>query len=320
MKRFTLTVLLSFIYCTGFCQLDSFRRNIEQDQWIPFRWDAGDLGERHFDKLSIGITGFLGNSRQPFDLQFDTGANISILYGKSLQSLKTNLPEKYNFLPDLSDESKEAFQSFELKMGSRGPTLTKLWVNNGYGQTFSKKEILEGDTLHIGTWGGDLYADKVLVMDFPKQRIALLNTLSEELYKQVEFVPILVKNNRPHIPVVINDSTYYLMYDSGASLFPLITVKKHWDVINPVAITDTLKNVSTFGKYSDVYGAPMQSDIHMGNRILKPQTIYYHPDPYHHHEPLFDRAGVIGTFGNAYFFDDIIVIDFKNKTFGLVKE
>lgn len=89
---------------------------------------------------------------------------------------------------------------------------------------------------------------------------------------------------------------------------------------NPVAITDTIKRVSTWGKYSDIYGARMQSEVRLGNTVLTPKVIYYHPDPYHYHEPIFDEAGVIGSFGNSYFLDRILVIDFKNKKFGLVRE
>ena len=205
-------------------------------------------------------------------------------------------------------------------MYPNGPTLKKVWVNNNYGDPVDSSDYNKKQPIRIGSWGADVCQNKVLVIDFQKQKMSFLNELPQDAYKMVDFVDIEIKNNRPHIPVTINGKKYYLLYDSGASLFPIMTVKKYWDIINPVAITDTIKRVSTWGKYSDVYGAKMQSEIRLGNTLLKPQIIYYHPDPYKYHEPIFNEAGVIGSFGNSYFFDRVVVIDFKNKKFGLVKE
>ncbi len=169
--------------------------------------------------------------------------------------------------------------------------LTKVWIDNKYGDVVDSASLSTKEPLPIGFWGADICDNRILIMDFAKQQIALLDALPDKTQSQIEFVPIEIKNHRPHVPVMINGKQYYLLYDSGASFFPIMTVKKYWDIINPVAVTDTIKRVSTWGKYSDVYGALMQSEVRLGHTTLKPQIIYYHPDPFKHHEPLFDEAG-----------------------------
>lgn len=320
MKKYFLLVLTALLTHISFAQVSSFRRQIDKKKWVPFSWYGDTLSGRRFDKLAIFITGQVANGVTPFNLQFDTGSNLSVLQGNTLESLKTLQPDQYASLPDLSDKTKEGYQSVQLKMLPEGPTLTKVWINNKYGDAVDAASLSAKEPLHIGSWGADICQNRILIMDFAKQQIALLDALPENTQRLIDFVPIEIKNNRPHVPVTINGKQYSLLYDSGASLFPIMTVKKHWDVINPVAITDTIKHVSTWGKYSDVYGAPMRSEVRLGHTTLTPKVIYYHPDPYKHHEPIFDEAGVIGSFGNSYFLDRIVVIDFKTKQFGLVKE
>lgn len=278
------------------------------------------MGGRRFDKLALYIRGQLDRVSQPFNLQFDTGSNVSVLKGNTLESLKKRQASQYAFLPDLSDKTKEGFQAVSLKMLPEGPTLNKVWIDNKYGETIEAIPSVSQRAIEVGSWGADVCESRILIMDFAKQQIALLDVLPQQVKEQIDFVNIEIKHSRPHVPIFINGKKYLFLYDSGASLFPIMTVKKHWDVINPVAITDTIKRVSTWGKYSDVYGASIQSEVRLGSTVLKPKVIYYHPDPYKHHGPVFDEAGVIGSIGNSYFFDRVIVIDFKNKQFGLVNE
>ncbi|QHW01055.1 hypothetical protein [Spirosoma endbachense] len=320
MKKYLFLVLTALITHLSSAQVRSFRKQIDKKKWVPFSWFGDTLGGRRFDKLAIFITGQLGNASTPFNLQFDTGSNVSVLKGNTLESLKQQQANQYAFLPDLSDKTKEGFQSVSLKMLPEGPTLTNVWIDNKYGEAIDSTSLTTKEALPIGSWGADICENRILILDFAKQQIALLDALPEKTQRQIDFVPIEIKNHRPHVPVTINGKQYYLLYDSGASLFPIMTVKKYWDVINPVAVTDTIKRVSTWGKYSDVYGAPMRSEVRLGHTTLTPKVIYYHPDPYKHHEPIFDKAGVIGSVGNSYFLDRIVVIDFKTKHFGLVKE
>lgn len=320
MKRYLLVLLTALITHLSSAQVSSFRKQIDKKGWIPFRWYGDTLGGRRFDNLAMFINGRLGNVSTPFKLQFDTGSDVSVLNGNTLESLKQQHTDQYGFLPDLSDKNKKGFQSVSLKMLPEGPTLHKVWINNLSGEAINAASLTPNEELSIGSWGADICENRILIMDFAKKQIAILDVLPQKTLRQIDFVPIEIKHHRAHVPVVINGKQYYLLYDSGASLFPIMTVKKHWDVINPVAVTDTVKRVSTWGKYSDVYGALMQSEIRLGQTVLTPKVIYYHPDPYKHHEPLFDEAGVIGSFGNSYFLDRIVVIDFKNKQFGLVKK
>ena len=297
-----------------------FLKSVNKKAWLPFKWASDSLGKRFFDRLAINIDSKINQVLYPLELQFDTGAPNSILYGNTLSSLIKLQPSLAAQWPELKRDSLKEWIpiNIDLAMTPTGSRVSKAYVLNQYGDTISPDEWKKGKPVHIGSWGLDARLGKTVLLDFKNQRIAFLDQpVNEQL---ISFVQFKFEKNRIKVPLTINGKEYYFLYDSGASLFPIMTVKKGWDLINPVATSDTIKRVSTWGKYYDVYGALLAAKVYIGDTPLAPKTIYYHPDPDKYHGPVFDEAGVIGSIGNSYFFDQILVIDFKNNRFGVVKK
>ena len=320
MKKIVLLIILTLWTAYGQAQEKTFLKSIDKKVWLPFRWTSDSLGKRFFDRLAINIDGKINQVLYPLELQFDTGAANSILYGNTLHSLIKLQPSLAAQWPELKKDSLKQWIpiNVDLAMMPTGPRLRKAYVLNQYGDTIASDELTKGKPVHIGSWGLDACVGKTVLVDFKHQRIAFLDQPVNDRF--VSFVPFRLEKNRIKVPLTINGKEYYFLYDSGASLFPIMTVKKGWDLINPVATSDTIKGVSTWGKYYDVYGAPLGAKAYLGNSPLTAKTIYYHPDPDKYHEPVFDEAGVVGSIGNSYFFDQILVIDFKNNRFGVVKK
>ncbi|MCE7044673.1 hypothetical protein [Dyadobacter sp. CY312] len=320
MKKILRLMIFVFFSIQAQAQEKTFLKSIDKKLWIPFRWTSDSLGGRFYDRLSINIDGKINNVPYPLELQFDTGASSSILYGNTLKSLVKVQPSLAAQWPELKSDTVNQWTQInvELSMPLTGSRVSKAYVMNRYGQTVSAEEFKEGKPIHIGSWGLDACLGKIVLLDFRNQRIAFLDQSVNE--KLVSFVLFKLEKNRIKVPLTINGKEFYFLYDSGASLFPIMTVKKGWDSINPVATSDTIKGVSTWGKYYDVYGAPLAAKAYLGDTPLSSKTIYYHPDPDKYHEPIFDEAGVVGSIGNSYFFDQILVIDFRTNRFGVVKK
>lgn len=314
-----LTFALFYTICVE-AQEKTFLRSIDEKVWTPFRWGSDSLGTRYFDRLSINIDAKINKLPYLFELQFDTGASNCILYGNPLNSLIQENPGLAAEWPALKKDSARQWSQIDvqLAMVPTGSRVNKAYVLNRFGDSVSSCEFKAGKPIHIGSWGLDACLGKVVLIDFRNQRIAFLDQPVNE--RLISFVPFKLEKNRIKVPITINGKEHYFLYDSGASLFPIMTVKKGWDLINPVTVNDTIKGVSTWGKKYDVYGAPLAAKAYLGTTQLERKIIYYHPDPEKYHEKIFDESGVIGSIGNSYFFDRILVIDFKSNRFGVVKK
>jgi hypothetical protein len=64
-----------------------------------------------------------------------------------------------------------------------------------------------------------------------------------------------------------------------------------------------------------VYAAPASQDMFLGNRKLDKGNIWY--SDFKPWLDIYREAAVNGLAGNAFFLQDVIVIDFKQHRFGI---
>jgi hypothetical protein len=84
---------------------------------------------------------------------------------------------------------------------------------------------------------------KVLVINFPGKRTAMLDSAGAYWRARTMFMTARVKNNRFHISLTINHRTYWTLFDTGSSLclFAFNTDYATWrEVVGGAAISDSL--------------------------------------------------------------------------------
>jgi hypothetical protein len=81
----------------------------------------------------------------------------------------------------------------------------------------------------IGTLGTDFLSNRILLLDFVRQRVAILDQgtgLPPEIESAAEILPMSVRRGQLYIPLSINGKLNYgYLYDSGSSLAALITTR-----------------------------------------------------------------------------------------------
>lgn len=116
----------------------------------------------------------------------------------------------------------------------------------------------------IGTLGLRFFRGRVLLLDFPRQRFAILDSaqrLPQHITDNASFVPITYRNGHAFIPLrlgsqFVND----FFYDSGASLFPFTTPPELWRTLTGRTGNEgnnTRWRVSSWGKSLEMIGAPL---------------------------------------------------------------
>lgn len=293
--------------------------NAQEIRWIPFKWTGDTISGKYFDKSSIVIPVKLENIPAKFNMQFDLGAVKTVIYGNSIQpyldaypALKNKIDTSKTFL--IQGENNPMFTNIALRLGTTSFNSIEVGYFKGFGGKIAKDSMFSNTEKHIGTIGPDLFNDKILIIDYPNQRIGVCEKLPEE-YQSATFQPFKSDDGRPKIPLVINDKTEYVMFDTGSSLFTLQTTKKDALLVANPKIVDSL-SVFSWGKKLTFNGVRINRQIKFGSKVLSGSIVYY--DEQETFQDFYKFAKIWGLTGNIFFLKNTVIIDYKNKLFGVL--
>lgn len=170
-----------------------------------------------------------------------------------------------------------------------------------FGTEMTKDSLCTSTIKHIGTIAADLFEGKILIIDYKNQRLCGIESLPSDWEQRVEFVDIeyVKESNLVFLPLQIGDITYRVMFDTGSSIFPLLSsLSKIARISNPDRCVDSL-TVLSWGKPVDVYGYIPDVKIMLGKEELDNSLPVYGSDMLN--DKNLDRSGYWGLTGNRYF-------------------
>ena len=296
----------------------SFTSFSQKLDWIPFSWVGDTVSGKYFDKLIITIPVSVDDLPHKFNMQFDLGAVNTHFYGNSIQNYlekyqKLNLKTDTTLTFRMQSQTNYMLRDVEFKLGNVSFGKRNIGNFKNFGDVIPKDSILTNSEKHIGTIAPDLFQNRILVIDYPNKRICVVNKMPRQFAK-ASFQKYKVKAGRIKIPITIDGKNEDLMFDTGSSIFSLITSKKNALNISDNEITDSLK-ISSWGQYYMVYGKKVKVNVKFGETLLKPAIVYY--DEQQHNTKFYKDENIWGITGNAYFLDRIVIIDYKNQLFGV---
>jgi hypothetical protein len=296
------------------------KKSAKQISWIRFEWEGDSIGNRYFDKLALFVPFQMEGIPYKFSSQLDLGAPITMVYGNSLNPLLNEFPEIFQKLDTtykkhvIQGKKVDVFKNISFYLDTLKFTHQNIAYFKGFGEKYAMNDFRKDSLLHIGTIGSDLFKEKVLIIDFKKQRLAILDSLSSDL--ENEMLDIIIENGRLKIPVNINGKNVYVLYDTGTSFATLFLSTQNWN-----AYRDTTSKLDTimataWGTEYPLFISKTNIEIKMGNSIFKPETIMANNlEPYY---DFYKKMNIIGLMGNKLFYNKMILIDFKNKKFGMI--
>ncbi|MCM5528654.1 retropepsin-like domain-containing protein [Parasegetibacter sp. NRK P23] len=281
--------------------------------WYDFYWD----GDEQYPRDAMMLRSRIDTIDFNFRWQFDTGSPRTFFYGKLWNSFVAAYPYlgKRFFITDSTrlDGFTQVANPLVRISGKLLPK-NRLGVMENYGNAVEPAVILEsrGASATIGTIGIDLFRDGVLVINFKDNKIGFTSVLKEAFYakKERNVVDFMLYQNRIILPVTVGGKKLRFFYDSGASLFPLKSTASFLGELPAVNYTDTLRNITTWGKSHDVPGGVFKEKVFIGKMEIKQPKLYIHPDPDKFHTNIFREAGTLGLIGNEFFQEKVLVLDF----------
>ena len=303
--------LISFLLIS----VASFGQKIE---WIPFNWVGDSISGKYFDKLSVTVPVTIDNLPHKFNMQLDLGATNTVIYGNSIRAyldeyyeLKNKIDTALKF--EIQGQINFKFKNVGLKLGSVNFGIRNIGHFKNYGENISKDLINTNTEKHIGTIAPDLFENEILIIDYPNKRICVTNQLPKQ-FSKANFRPFKIKGGRIKIPLQINGKEEDLMFDTGASLFSLVTTENRAKQISDDKIIDSLK-ISSWGEYFMVYGKQTIKPIKYGKKVLNQATVFFVEK--NEFDKFYEEEQIWGVTGNVYFLNNVIIIDYKNKRFGV---
>jgi hypothetical protein len=169
----------------------------------------------------------------------------------------------------------------------------------------------------IDAVGADAFADAILLIDYERSRIAITTTPPSAA--AFSFIPSRVEQGRLMLPLEVDGRREEFLFDTGASLFSIITPRAAWTRLAQERDgVETIPGVTSWGVDYTVSTAAPRAELQLGGRALHAERVYAHPAPVFVLFPI--RYGVTGLVGNELFRHDIVALDFQQDRFGLGRD
>ncbi len=306
--------------CTAAARLPpSPERNVATASWLPFRWAGASFGSRHEPRAALLVPVTLEGVPGTYYLQLDTGAGWPRWYEVPLRQL---IPAAFGPVRDTAPDE------LVLRGGIGGVAIATdtFAVEKGFGDALPPSGTLSETPRVIGTLGLRFFRHRMLVLDFPRQRLAIVEngrSLPADAPRDVTYVPAHYVNGHLFVPITVaGRAVNDFFYDSGASALPMTTTAATWRTFTgrTGAEADNLHlTLSSWGRQLPFVGAPVDGDVVFGPfRFAHPLIVSQREQV--GQRDFFTSAPypVGGHFGNALFYDrHIIVIDVPGRRFGL---
>ncbi len=273
-----------------------------------FIWSSAKIGGKECPKAAMLVPIEIPGVPGTLYAQLDTGADATIFYGKILR--------KFGIDVDSINGDMPSFRWY----GSSSPLERPLFLNWTIDADIDSLSDDPHDRL-VGTIGLDKVVGKILVLDFPRERYAVLDDtadLADISAGPIDYVPATISYNKFYVSIEMGEDTIpAVRYDCGSSSAALILPLDWWQWatgLNGNESTVVKDSISSWGKYVAIWAAPSQYDMVIGDFRMKTPTVTFVDWP----DPALETTKLLG---NAAFADScLVIVDCIRSKFGVRRE
>jgi len=281
-----------------------------ESAYLPFAWSPNEIRGVVVEKAAVLVPIEIKGSKAKLYAQLDTGADLSSFYGPALRA--------HGIAIDSVRQPELHFRWCDLD-GDYVALESPAYVRWDMGSTADPES--DNPSAHIvGTIGLDMVVGRILVLDFPNARFAVLDdTMQVEslIDSPVHYSNALQQYHKFYVNVVLGEDTLVgVRYDSGSSSAMLILPLEIWQRATGLTgdeETVARDSVVSWGKYVHILTAPALGDLSLGPvSVANPAVTYVDwPDPTLANTMLM---------GNAPFADSfIVIVDCMRDKFGVAE-
>lgn len=278
---------------------------------VPFRWSEARFGDRIEPHAALLLPVRVEGSPKTLYMQFDLGAPTTVLMKDKLESLSARLP-------GLTVGADGGVARFAFAMGDLQAEARQVRVVDSGSNTGVRWDDPEAIDI-IGTVGADLLKGRVLVIDYPAQRIFVGVAPPDGLVGEAQMRPFIFTPRGVILTgVAIDGEAKALMLDTGSSAFALLTSQDDWLVKTDGGVGRTSFGVNSWGRTLTAHVAPTDSVAAFGDTVIPLGEVAYIEGVDEAQANAMRSSGLGGMTGNKLFVDRVLVLDAVRSAYAVI--
>ncbi|MFT3979500.1 MAG: hypothetical protein QM687_03455 [Ferruginibacter sp.] len=279
---------------------------------VPLRWQGDSINGKWEPHTALLIPVKLANCPRQFYMQFDLGHPYTVFYKNKLQSIRQKYPKAVQV-----DESTEKLLNFSFRAGKMPVSAEEIAVKQ-YDSSVIDWKDKHGIEI-IGTIGVDFIDGRTAIIDYPGQKMTIAAEIPPKLLSRVTLTDFFYAKRRVLLPAKIMDKQTMLYFDTGSSMYELLTDKKSCEALAIPGSAFVQSSMWSWNKYLTANSIPSNGTIEInGARIPVHYATYIEGVNSAQVEQMM-KMGIGGMTGNKIFLEYQLVLDTKNKQFGLIR-
>lgn len=276
----------------------------ERSYTLPFKWQ-GDSVDGHWEPYAALLLAVrLPDCDRQFYMQFDLGAPYSVFYRNKIKT----------FVPPA--DSAAVIRDCRFQVGEMPVTAREIAVKSFEDPL---KEALYGEDMEvIGTIGADLIEGRVIVIDYPGEKMFIGADLPAGLPVDQQLSDLVLAGRSVLLPAIIKGKKTMLFFDTGSSAFELLTDKMTFDRLRNPGGTPIQYEVRSWGRALTAHTAPTADSLEMASRKLAITRVTYISGASAAQVEQMKKIGIGGMTGNRLFINYRLLLDMKRRQFAIL--
>lgn len=279
---------------------------------IPFYWLGDSVNSGWEAHSAILIPVKLKNCPKQFYMQFDSGSPYSLLYSSKLKAIHSKYPKALQMT-----DSAIKLTDFSFKAGKMPLTAKEIVIRKMGNESINWKNRRSIEI--IGTFGTDLIDGKVLIIDYPNKKMTISENIPAELNPQLALSDFIYAGRSIMFPATVQGKKTMLYFDSGSSRYELLTDKKTAQALAVPNTSLVQSKVKSWDRILTANSLASNESIEIGNTSIPVHYATYMEGASNSQVEQMMKMGIGGMTGNKIFLDYKLVLDTKNKKFGLIR-
>lgn len=276
------------------------------DQRIAFIWQGDSMGTAWNPHSAMLIPVKLKNCPRQFYMQFDLGTPNSILYKNKIQDIAKKYPKAISWNDSLNKLVDLRFRVDKTEVTAKEISFIKL--NGRVNWDKDAKEI-------IGTLGADLIENRIVMINYPETYLLLSN--DTETTAGLPLVDFMFARRAVLLPATLKGKKLMLYFDTGSSAFELLTSKETATALAAPGAETTTYPVQSWNNTLIANTVPTNDSIRVGEQTIPLVASTYVENVSQTMIDQMLKMGIGGMTGNKLFLDYTLILDTRNKKFGL---
>ena len=279
---------------------------------VKFTWLGDTVNAKWESYSALLIPVRLPGCPKQFYMQFDLGAPHSLFYKNTLRAIRA----KYGQGIPATDTSPK-LRDFTFLLGKQKIFAKEIGVKD-FGDTIISRD--SKSITVIGTLGVDLIANKTVIINYPGKQLEVCDSIPPGINAQVKLSSFMFIQNSILLPALIRGKQSLLYFDTGSSAFELLTSKEICAALAKPNTSLVSYPVKSWGKTLTANTVATADSLVLASQKLPIKFATYIEGASDTQIQQMMKMGIGGMTGNKLFLNAILVLDTRNKKFGVISK